>query len=112
MKALETKLTRIGNSRGLRLPAELIRRYQLENGILLEQQENQIILKGKGAGKKLSWDETARQMAAQEESWEEWDSATADGLENCPWEYPLPSEAVAWLKKGPNPPGKKKARAK
>jgi len=69
MKALETKLTRIGNSRGLRLPAELIRRYQLENGILLEEQENQIILKGKGVGKKLSWDETARQMAAEEESW-------------------------------------------
>jgi antitoxin component of MazEF toxin-antitoxin module len=98
-KALETKLTRIGNSRGLRLPAEMIRRYQLENGIIVEQQETQIVLKPKKALNKLSLEETAREMGAEQENWEEWDGTAADGLESCPWDYPLPPEALAWLKK-------------
>ena len=77
----------------------MIRRYQLENGILLEEQENQIVLKAKKMEEKLSWEETARQMAAEGERWEEWDATAADGLESCPWEHPVPREALAWLAK-------------
>ncbi len=73
MKTLETKLTRIGNSRGIRLPAALIRKHRLEHGVLMEEREGEIVLKPKKASKKLSWEETARQMAAAGEDWSDWE---------------------------------------
>ena len=78
MKSSEAKLTRIGNSRGIRLPAELIRKHQLDRGVLLEEREGEIVLRPKKTPKKLSWEETARQMAASDEDWSDW-QAPADG---------------------------------
>jgi antitoxin MazE len=71
---METKLARIGNSQGIRLPAALIRKHHLERGILLEERENEIVLRPKKAPKKLSWEETARAMAASDEDWSDWES--------------------------------------
>src|SRR5215203_1692850 len=91
MRSLETKLTQIGNSRGLRLPAELIRRHRLENGVILEEHENHVLLRGtKGTGR-LSWEETAKQMVQAGEDWKEWESTDSDGLEYSPWEEIKPS---------------------
>ena len=86
MRSLETKLTRIGNSRGLRLPAELIRRHRLENGVILEEHESHVLLRGKKGTGRLSWEETADQMAQAPEDWKEWEGTDLDGLESCPWE--------------------------
>jgi antitoxin component of MazEF toxin-antitoxin module len=86
MRALDTKLTRIGNSRGIRLPAELIRRHQLEEGVVIEEHDDHLLLKGKNGTGKLSWEETARAMAAEGEDWSEWEGTVADGLETSPWE--------------------------
>jgi len=36
--------------------------------------------------KKLSWEETAKAMAATSEDWSGWDVAVADGLAEIPWE--------------------------
>ena len=74
MKTLQTKLTRIGNSRGVRLPADLIRKHHLDHGVLLEEREGEIVLRPKKAPKKLTWEETARQMAAAEEDWSGWEN--------------------------------------
>ena len=74
MKILETKLTRIGNSRGVRLPADLIRKHHLDHGVLLEEREGEIVLRPKKAPKKLTWEETARQMAAADEDWSGWET--------------------------------------
>jgi hypothetical protein len=35
---------------------------------------------------KLSWKETAREMAASREDWSAWDTAAADGLDDLPWQ--------------------------
>ena len=78
MKTLEAKLTRIGNSRGIRLPAELIRKHDLDHGVLVEDREGEIVLRPKKSAKKLSWEETARQMAASHEDWSDWE-APGDG---------------------------------
>ena len=78
MKSSEAKLTRIGNSRGIRLPAELIRKHHLDRGVLLEEREGEIVLRPKKTPKKLSWEETARQMAESDEDWSDW-QAPADG---------------------------------
>jgi hypothetical protein len=34
---------------------------------------------------KLSWEDTAREMAAATEDWSEWSAADADGLAAAPW---------------------------
>jgi antitoxin MazE len=78
-KPLVLTVTRIGNSRGVRLPAEVLRRYQIRDSIILEQRENEIVLKPKRQ-QKLSWAETAKAMATAREDWSDWDCAVADGL--------------------------------
>jgi antitoxin component of MazEF toxin-antitoxin module len=86
MKTVELNLARIGNSRGIRLPADMIRRHGLESGMLLEERENELVIRPKDDRQKLSWEETAREMVAAAEDWSEWDAVTADGLESIPWD--------------------------
>jgi hypothetical protein len=80
MKRVEVKVTRIGNSRGIRM----------------EERSDGIMLRPAGpVVEKLSWEDTARAMAASAEDWREWDTTTADGLDSLPWDpgaSPLVSE--------------------
>ncbi len=94
MKTKEISLARIGNSRGIRLPADLIRKHALEPGIILEDRGHELVLRPKGGSKKLSWEETAREMAASAEDWSDWDSTVADGLATIPWENPTQRTAT------------------
>jgi antitoxin component of MazEF toxin-antitoxin module len=87
MKTLDLKLTRIGNSKGIRLPVELIKRYGFSEYLAAEVREEGLLLKPKKQTK-LSWAETALEMAASGEDWSEWDSTVTDGLETCPWGKP------------------------
>lgn len=34
---------------------------------------------------KLSWEDTAREMASSREDWSEWETTDADGLEKSSW---------------------------
>lgn len=67
MKTIELTLARIGNSRGIRLPAALIRKHGLEPGMVFEDRGHELVLRPKGGARKLSWEETARQMVADSE---------------------------------------------
>ena len=86
MKTMELSLARIGNSRGIRLPSALIRKHGLEDGMVLEDRGHEIVLTPKSGSTKLSWEETAREMASSGEDWSEWETTVADGLEQIPWE--------------------------
>jgi antitoxin component of MazEF toxin-antitoxin module len=87
MDPIELKITRIGNSRGIRLPASTIKRYQIGSSVVMEQRSDGIFLRPAGpAVEKLSWDETAREMEAAAEDWSDWDSLSADGLDEIPWD--------------------------
>ena len=97
MKTLDLELTRIGNSRGVRLPVALIKRYGFSGPITVEAREDGLLLKPKKQSK-LSWEETAREMAASGEDWSDWNNAGADGLESCPWEGPVPPEIREWAR--------------
>jgi antitoxin component of MazEF toxin-antitoxin module len=73
------KLTRIGNSRGIRIPTGLIRRLGLDRtGLTAEVRSDGLLLKAKSA--KLSWADTARAMAAERENWSDLENTSADGL--------------------------------
>jgi antitoxin component of MazEF toxin-antitoxin module len=86
MKPVELKVTRIGNSRGVRIPAATLERYRIGESVVMEERSDGILLRPVGeAVPKLSWAETAREMAAAAEDWSEWDATAADGLDTVSW---------------------------
>jgi len=95
MKPVELKVTRIGNSRGVRIPAATLARYHVDERVVMEERSDGILLRPVGeAISKLSWEETAREMAAAGEDWTEWDATAADGLEAVPWTPTRPRRAA------------------
>ena len=86
MKAVKITLTRIGNSRGIRIPAATLKRYRLDDGLVLEELADGIMLRPSPAPPaKLSWEATVAEMTTSGEDWQVWDSTVADGLEQMPW---------------------------
>lgn len=84
---MRLKVARIGNSRGVRLPAASLRRYRIGETVVMEERGEGILLRPTGPMvEKLSWDDTAREMAASREDWIAWDTVAADGLDDLPWQ--------------------------
>ena len=87
MATVRLKVARIGNSRGVRLPAASLRRYRIGDTVLMEERSEGILLRPSGPTvEKLSWEDTAREMAASHEDWRAWDTTTPDGLDDLPWQ--------------------------
>jgi len=87
MPPVELKVARIGNSRGVRIPAMTLERYHIGDSVLMEERDEGILLRPRGSAvAKLSWEDTARAMAAEREDWSAWDTTAGDGLESIPWE--------------------------
>lgn len=83
-----TKIIAIGNSRGIRLPQSLLRRYGMADQITLEERPEGLLLRGTASAKvslKQTFTEMAREQAAGAEDWNDLDKATADGLDNIQW---------------------------
>lgn len=96
MKTTKLKLSRIGNSRGVRIPAETLRRYNMDASVIMDELADGILLRsGPESAPRLSWDDTAREMEASEEDWSEWDMVTADGIETIPWDVAHEHTTVA-----------------
>lgn len=86
MAITKLKVARIGNSRGVRLPAASLRRYRIGETVLMEERSDGILLRPMGpAVEKLSWEGTAHAMAATHEDWGAWESTTSDGIAELPW---------------------------
>jgi antitoxin MazE len=83
-RKLELKVVRIGNSRGVRLPKELLAKYLIRDTVIVEEHDNALVLRSKN-DKRLSWDETYEQMARAREDWSDLDAVVADGLDKEPW---------------------------
>lgn len=87
MKAVELKVARIGNSRGVRIPADTLLRYGIREGVVMEEREDGILLKPLAASEnKLSLEDTARAIAMSTEDWSDLEIAAADGLDGLPWD--------------------------
>lgn len=77
---MKLKVVRVDHSRGVRLPAASLRRYRIGETVVMEERSEGILLRPTGpVVKKLSWEETAREMAASREDWSAWDTTAADG---------------------------------
>jgi antitoxin component of MazEF toxin-antitoxin module len=87
MATIKLKVARIGNSRGVRLPAASLRRYRIGDTVLMEERSEGILLRRTGpAVEKLSWEDTAREMAASGEDWSAWETTATDGLAALTWQ--------------------------
>ena len=87
MKSIHLKVARIGNSRGVRIPAPTLERYRIGDSVVMEERAEGILLRPRrAAGPKLSWEDTARAMANEIEDWSAWDQTLSDGLDQLPWE--------------------------
>lgn len=110
MTPIELKVARIGNSRGVRIPATTLERYRIGERVVMEERSDGILLRPVGnATPKLSWSETASQMAAAAEDWSGWDATTGDGLDAVPWS-PARPRRVAEAKAGYKAPRKPRKR--
>ncbi len=76
----EVKLIPIGNSKGIRLPKELLDKYGWSDRLTLEELEESVVLRSKETHN-LSWEETYRDMAAESEDWSDFAIAMADGVD-------------------------------
>ena len=91
MPRIELKVARIGNSRGIRIPAATLKRYQIGQSVVMEERSDGILLRKPGPViPKLSWEDTAVEMERAGEDWSDWDATISDGLEQIPWEVELP----------------------
>ena len=76
----EVRLIAIGNSKGIRLPKELIQKYGWDTKIALEVLDEGVMLKTSHP-ELLSWEQTYRDMAAEGEDWSDFEETAGDGLE-------------------------------
>jgi len=77
----DIKLIPIGNSRGIRIPKALIQKYGFTQSVVLEETNKGILLRNK-EDNKLSWTDTYKAMAKEDEDWDDLDSTLLDGLED------------------------------
>lgn len=80
---MKTKVTlaKIGNSQGIRLSKQLLERYGIGEELEMETTPDAIVLRPSG-GKQLSWSETYKQMAQeQDEDWSDWEAVAEDGID-------------------------------
>ena len=82
LRARDIKLVSIGNSKGIRIPKVLLQKYCFGDTLLLEETEQGLLLRKKN-DPKISWEETYRAMAAEEEDWSDFDITLLDGLEGA-----------------------------
>jgi antitoxin MazE len=83
--AIQTlKVIKVGNSRGVRLPNEVLKRYQIGKEVEMIQTSEGVLLRPVHASK-LSFEESFKEMAldkALADEFSELDGTLADGLQN------------------------------
>ena len=84
IRLLELKVVPIGTSRGVRLPKSVLDKYAIRDAMVVEEREDGLMLRSK-KHKRLSWDETFREMAREREDWSDLDKTLNDGLRQEPW---------------------------
>lgn len=80
MAKWNVKLIAIGDSRVIRLPRALLEKYGWGDSLVLEETEHGVLLSGTKI-EQLSWKETYRAMAADNEDWTDLGVTVADGLD-------------------------------
>ena len=76
-------MVRIGNSRGVRLPAPMLSHYRIGHAVIAERTADGILLRPKQDGR-LSWDDTFRASGAEQRKkgneFSDFEATAGDGL--------------------------------
>jgi antitoxin component of MazEF toxin-antitoxin module len=84
MPSQTLKVVRIGNSRGVRLPAQLLAHYRIQDSVVVERTEAGILLRPRRDGR-LSWEDTFKAMhretLAKGDEFADMDATAGDGLQ-------------------------------
>lgn len=108
MQTMELKIAKIGNSRGVRIPAEVLRRYAFTEVAIMDESVDGLLLRPKKrTDAKLSWADTAKAMAMDAESWSDWDVTASDGLADLAWDSSCVAEKLSGYGK-PQPPSSRR----
>ncbi len=67
----EMRLIQVGDALGLQIPNVLVDKYRLQDEVVLEEREEGLLIHARHEAK-LSWEETYRQMATENEDWSDW----------------------------------------
>ena len=86
IRTRDIKLVPIGNSKGVRVPKELLQKYGFNDSLLLEETDKDLLLRKKDHDK-LSWEDTYKSMANEREDWDDFDTTLLDGLEDDDLEF-------------------------
>jgi antitoxin MazE len=81
IRSRDIKIVPIGNSLGIRLPKKILQKYGFINSLVLEETDQGLLLRKKNEDK-LSWADTYKAMAAEDDDWSEYDATLLDGLED------------------------------
>jgi antitoxin MazE len=81
LRSRDIKIVHIGNSLGVRLPKTLLQKYGFTDSLVLEETPQGLLLRKK-QDDKLSWVDTYKAMANEDEDWNEYDHTLLDGLED------------------------------
>jgi antitoxin MazE len=65
MPGLTTKIIRIGNSQGIRIPKTILEQCHLGTEVILEPGEDRLVVRRGGQGLRAGWDEAFRRMARE-----------------------------------------------
>lgn len=78
MNKIILTVTRIGKSRVVRIPSEALEGLDIGESVTMEVRRDGLILRPTGNGPaKLSWAQTAKEMAKCAEDWSDWASLPA-----------------------------------
>ena len=80
---MKTKVVRIGNSRGIRIPKEILETYRLDTGdeLAIDRQSDGILLRPVRAPGFVSREHAYKEMVAERadnDEWSEWDGVAGD----------------------------------
>lgn len=81
IRSRDIKIVPIGNSLGVRLPRVLLQKYGFTDSLVLEETAQGLLLRKKKEDK-LSWGDTYKAMAQEQEDWSDLDATLLDGLES------------------------------
>ncbi len=76
----DAKLVSIGNSKGIRIPKYIIQKYGFAGDLLIEETATGLLVRPKH-DEKMSWADTYKAMAEEDENWDDFDAVLLDGLE-------------------------------
>jgi len=82
MENTELQLIQIGNSKGIRIPAQIIKKYKMGKTLILEPCADYFIIHPQ-KNKKMNWKQTFEAMAKakEKESWSDFDHLAGEGLD-------------------------------